>query len=133
MYEEAGIQTFNVDVNAMFSEMENVYPGFSKALFTSTVMETLSALQELVKNVENTEAFERWLSVVFSDYPPTADIAKAISSKLSHIYIKLSQIVADKLRGIHVYVVGYTSEGLLLVSKEGYPADHLQTLLGGLL
>lgn len=133
MYDKANINTYIIEVNDIFSDMDAVYPGFGETMYTATILETNDALRDFVSKLGDTAAFERWLSIVFYDIPATADIVSAISERLSQIYIKIAQIVTERLRGEHLYVIGYTATGLLLVSKEYYPMDYLKTLLGGLL
>lgn len=132
MYRGSGVNTYIIEVNGLFSDMEKLYPGFSSAMFNSTITEDLTYLQGWLQNIEDTEAFARWLGIVFSDCAPTDDLAVILPRRMSDIYNKISQIVVERLRGLPIYVIGYVNGDLLLASQSTYSVDSLQNLLGGL-
>lgn len=132
MYEGSEFHTYIVDVNNLFSDMDKVYPGFSEAIFTSTITEDLKYLQQLLTTVEDTTAFAHWLGIVFNDCTPADDLSIILPQRMSAIYCKIMQVVTERLRGIPVYVIGYTTGNLLLASKTYLSSESLQSLLGGL-
>lgn len=132
MYKGSGFHTYIIEVNGLFSDMDKKYPGFSEAIFTSTITEDLKYLQKLLDDKNDATEFAHWLGIVFADYSPDADLSVVLPRKMSSIYNKIMQVVVERLRGIPVYVIGYTNGNLLLASKNYVSSKSLQSLLGGL-
>ena len=127
------IFTCLLDVSSLFAEMDNIHKGFGDAIFTATITESLQPVQKWMAEVSDKESFAKWLGIVFADIPVTEDISTHLISRMSSIYLKVEQAVTERLRGYSIYVLGYTSGGLLLVSKDTYSTKTLKQLLGGIL
>ena len=133
MYENSDVNVYLLDINSIFSDMENLKPGFGEAIFTCTITESLRPLQEWLEGIRDVASFKKWLGVIFSDCSASTDISIVLPKKFSDIYLKTAQIVESRLRGLPVYVVCYTTGKLLLASKSAFSKEALQKLLGGLL